>query len=169
MYKTFLKKLAYQTQRRLHFLTITEDLQKAVQESGINEGSVTVQTHHTTCCLWINENEKNLIGDGKEFPGDMKRILDRFAPPQEEYGHNDIRDARNPEGKRDTHLCTPDSKGLCHECINGHSHAQAMIFPHTLSMIVHQGKLLLGKWQQVLLVELDHDRQREVSVLVQGQ
>ena len=72
----------------------------------------------------------------------MKRILDRFAHPDEEYGHNDIADINNPEGKRNTHLCDADSCGVIHECINGHAHAQAMILPASLSMIVRDGKLL---------------------------
>ena len=96
------------------------------------------------------------------------RILDRFAHPEEDYGHNDIRDVRNPNGRRDTHLCYPDDKGVCHECINGHAHAQAMILPHSITMIVQDGALVKGDWQQIMICELDHDRDREFTVLVQG-
>lgn len=168
-YKTFVRSKVYSTQYRLEFITISQQLQDYVNESGIINGSLTVQTLHTTCCLWINENEKNLIGqNNEEFPGDLKRILDRFAPPKEWYGHNDVRDANNPEGIRDTHLCEPKLDGSIPECINGHSHAQALMLPHSLTIIIKDGKLLLGQWQQVMLVELDHDRPRTISVLVQG-
>lgn len=160
----------YQTKYRAHFITITEDIEKAIQESGVGCGTVTVQTHHTTCGVWINENEKNLIGPSEEigYTSDLRKILDKLASPFDEYGHNDICQDGNPEGKRNTHLCEPDENGVIHECVNGHSHAQAMLIHPSLTMIVNEGKLLKGKWQEVMLVELDHDRERSVSFLVQG-
>jgi len=168
-FKAITKKFQYETKRRLEFVTITKDVEKAIQDSGIMTGSVMVQTHHTTCSVWVNEDEKNLIGHEKlSYDHDMKKILDRFAHPDEEYNHNDIKDSRNPEGKRDTHLCEPDENGVCHECMNGQAHAQAMILPHSVTMVVENGKLVKGEWQQILLVELDHNRSREITVLVQG-
>lgn len=159
-----IKELVYETKKRLEFITITEDIKRFVNKTCLWQGNVTIQTHHTTCRLWMNEDEKNLIGE----EGDLARTLDRFAHPKEEYGHNDIKDANNPNGKRDTHLCAPDEAGVCNECINGHSHAQALMLPASVSLIVQKGKLLLGTWQEIMLVELDHDRQRKVSVLAQG-
>ena len=154
----------YKTKYRLHFINITKDVNEFIKKSGVKDGSIVIQTHHTTCSVWVNEDEKNLISS----EGDLKRVLDRFAGPEEEYAHNDVRDVRNPKGKRDTHLCEPDEKGVVHECINGHAHAQGMILPCSISLIVNSGKLLLGAWQHVMLVELDHDREMEVSFIVQG-
>lgn len=164
------KRLTYQTKYRHEFITITKDVESFIRESGVETGTVTVQSHHTTASIWVNEDEKNLIGPSATlgYTGDLSRVLDRFAGPKEDYGHNDIRDARNPNGKRDTHLCEPDKCGIVHECINGHSHAQAMLLHCSVTMIVEQGKLVKGPWQQIMLVELDHDRKREVTVLVQG-
>lgn len=159
-----IKEHTYRTRRRLEFRTITKDIETLIAETGIWQGIVVLQTHHTTCRLWLNEDEKNLVGLG----GDLSKVLDRFAHPKEEYGHNDIKDARNPNGKRDTHLCAPDEEGVCHECINGHSHAQALMLPSSISMIVQKGKLVKGTWQEIILVELDHDRERTLSVLIQG-
>lgn len=159
-----IKERTYRTKRRLEFKTITKDVEELITKTGMWQGVVVVQTHHTTCRLWLNEDEKNLIGT----EGDLSKALDRFASPQEEYGHNDIKDARNPHGKRDTHLCAPDEQGVCHECVNGHSHAQALMLPASVSMIVHKGKLVKGSWQELMLIELDHDRERKISVLVQG-
>ena len=159
----------YGTKSRLEFIKITSDLKKFVENSRVKNGTVTIQTHHTTFSVWVNEDEKNLIGGSREFEdSDLKRILDRFAGPNEKYGHNDIKDSRNPNGKRDTHLCRPNSNGTCHECINGHAHAQAMILPTSITLIVKNGELLLGVWQEVMLIELDHDRERRATFLVQG-
>ena len=105
----------------------------------------------------------------RSYTADLHRILDRFAHPDEDYGHNDIKDANNPSGKRDTHLCEADSCGIVHECINGHAHAQALMIQPSLQMIVKDGTLLKGRWQEIMLVELDHDRERSYSVLVMGE
>lgn len=164
VYKTAYAEKVYETKKRLEFRTITSDVRDFVSSSGIENGIVTVQTHHTTACLFINEDEKNLIGPG----GDIGKIMDRFASPDDEWGHNDIKDASNPKGKRDTHLCGFDKDGNAIECINGHSHAQAMLFHPSITLIIKDGTMILGKWQEIMLVELDHNRERKVSIMVQG-
>ncbi len=160
----------YKTKYRLHFIKITEDLNNIIKESGIKEGLVLIQTHHTTASLWVNEDEKNLIGPSEEigYTADLKKILDKFASPMDDYGHNDIAHKENENGKRNTHLCEPDENGIINECINGHAHAQAMILQTSISLIVSGGKWLKGKWQELMLVELDHDRERQVSFMIQG-
>jgi len=167
---SYLDTRVYKTKYRAHFINISPDIEEAISKSGVNQGTVTIQTHHTTCGVWINEDEKNLIGPSEElgYPADLRKILDNFASPMLEYNHNDICDTQNQNGKRNTHLCEPDENGVIHECINGHAHAQALLIHPSLSCIVKDGKLLKGEWQQIMLVELDHDRERTVSILVQG-
>jgi thiamine phosphate synthase YjbQ (UPF0047 family) len=169
-FSTYIEKKKYQTRYRSEFITITSDVDTAIKNSGINRGTILIQTMHTTCGILVNENEKNLIGPSEElgYPSDLRRVLDNFAGPSLEYGHNDIRDEKNISGKRNTHLCEPDENGVIHECINGHAHAQALIIQPSISLIVEDGKLLRGRWQEVMLVELDHDREREVCFLVSG-
>jgi len=165
------KTFTYETKYRLHFITITSDVERFVKESGIYTGTVTLQTHHTTAGLWLNEDEKNLVGSEEElgYRPDIKRVLDRFAHPTEVYHHNDVCSSSNPNGKRNTHLCEPDENGIIPECLNGHAHAHNMLLPSTLTMIIENGALCRGVWQQVLLVELDHDRIRKVTMLAQGE
>lgn len=167
---SYFETLKYQTKYRAHFITITEDIQKLISKSGIIDGNIVIQTHHTTCGVWINEDEKNLIGPSEEigYASDLRKVLDNFASPMHDYNHNDVRDSRNEKGKRNTHLCEPDENGVIQECINGHAHAQALMIHPSLCSIVKDGKLLLGKWQQIMLVELDHNRERQVSVMIQG-
>lgn len=169
-HKSYLETKKYQTEYRTHFITITSDVEQVIQASGVVRGTVTIQTHHTTCGVWINEDEKNLVGPSEKLgrDSDLRKILDKFASPALEYGHNDVCHKGNIHGKRNTHLCEPDENGVIHECVNGHSHAQAMLIHPSLSVIVDKGKLLRGKWQEIMLVELDHGRERQVSFLVQG-
>ncbi|MCF7798285.1 YjbQ family protein [Candidatus Woesearchaeota archaeon] len=169
-FTTFFDKLSFQTKKRLQFITITKQIQDIVKKSGIQSGSIIIQSMHTTARLWVNEDEKNLIGNGSmSYTPDIHQVLDTFADPDATYYHNDIKDVRNPEGKRDTHLCAPDDQGVCYECKNGHAHAQALMLPHALTFIVQDCKLVKGYWQEIMLIELDHDRKREVSILVQGE
>ena len=170
-YLAVVKTFTYQTKARLEFLNISSDLENFIEESGVKTGTVTIATHHTTCSLWVNEDEKNLIGPRSVLDGvtpDLHRALDRFADPNEKYGHNDVCDARNPAGRRDTHLCEPDENGLIQECINGHAHAQALMLHASITLIIKDGQWQKGKWQQLLLVELDHDRKRQLTMLAQG-
>lgn len=162
--------LKYYTKYRTHFINITKDILSIVHKSGIKDGTLVVQTHHTTCGVWINEDEKNLIGPSEElgYTADLRKVLDNFASPMHDYNHNDVRDSKNKEGKRNTHLCEPDENGVINECINGHAHAQALMIHPSLCCIVKDGKILLGKWQQIMIVELDHNRERQVSVMIQG-
>lgn len=169
-YVVHLETKKYQTKYRAEFITITKDVESAIKKSGIKRGTVVIQAHHTTCGIWVNENEKNLIGPTEilGYESDLRKVLDSFANPSNEYGHNDVRDSKNIDGKRNTHLCKLDKNGLIRECINGHAHAQALVLQSSVSLIIENGKLLRGAWQEVMLVELDHDRKRTVSFLVSG-
>lgn len=169
-YSASAKTFTYQTKERLEFINISNDLESFIKESGIKIGTVTVATHHTTCSLWVNEDEKNLIGPRSLLgePSDLARVLDRFASPSEKYGHNDVCDLHNPEGKRNTHLCEPDENGVIQECINGHAHAQALMLHSSITLIISDGKWARGRWQQLMLVELDHNRERSLTMLAQG-
>jgi len=169
-FKAVTKTFSLHSKKRLQFITITKKVQDFVKKSGIKTGFVVVQTHHTTFRVWVNEDEKNLIGHEKiDYKHDLQVVLEKFAHPDDDYNHNDVKDVRNPKGKRDTHLCAADEEGVCHECRNGHAHAQAMILPHAITMIVENGELLKGYWQEIMLCELDHDRPRKYTILVQGE
>ena len=169
-YFAHLESKTYQTKYRQEFITITSDVELAIKNSGVKRGSILIQTHHTTCGIWVNENEKNLIGPSEEigYTADLRKVLDNFASPMHDYGHNDIADGNNKNGKRNTHLCEPDENGVIQECVNGHAHAQALMIHPFVSFIVEDGKILKGRWQEIMLVELDHDRPRTVSFLVSG-
>ena len=52
---------------------------------------------------------------------------------------------------------------------NGHAHAKALLLRTAETVNVAAGRLQLGTWQRVLLVELDGPREREVSLLALGE
>lgn len=131
----------------LEFIDLTAYIANIVSRSGIRHGVVNVQTKHTTTALIINENEPLLLND-------LKRMLDTYAPRDGEYEHNDF--SRRID-------IPPD------EPANGHSHCKALFLPASIMLNLADGKLQLGRWQSLFLIELDEARERNVSVLVLGQ
>ena len=55
------------------------------------------------------------------------------------------------------------------ERANGHSHCRALLLGPSVALNVSRGRLHLGRWQRVFLVELDGPKARDVSVLVIGE
>lgn len=59
-YKAVIKTLTYETKHRLEFINITPEVDLFVADSGVQTGTLALQTHHTTCGLWVNEDEPNM-------------------------------------------------------------------------------------------------------------
>ncbi len=64
--KFFHKLLTYKTKNIFDFIDISDEVIRAVEESGIHNGLVNVQTMHTTASIVVNENEPLLLEDLKE-------------------------------------------------------------------------------------------------------
>ena len=135
------------TNRAPGFFDITDEVMDAVAESGIGDGMALVYSRHTTAAIKINEHEPLLIEDMEDF-------LTRIAPPDEYYQHNDF-DVR-------TANMTPDEQP------NGHAHCQHLLLSASETIPVSNGRLDLGTWQRIFLVELDRPRPREVLIKVIG-
>lgn len=132
----------------LQFIDITDQIIEIVAASGITHGWVNIQTQHTTTAVIINEHEPLLLED-------MQDLLERFAPQEHTYRHNDF-------SIRTVNM-QPD------ELPNGHSHCRALFLRASETVNVLEGKPNLGRWQRIFFVELDCPRLRNVSVMVMGQ
>lgn len=124
-----------------------DDLARAVlSESGISNGLLVVSSRHTTTALVINEYESRLLEDVREY-------FSKLVPENQHYLHNDI------------HLrdCPDD------EPENAHSHIIAMLLSSSEVIPVVDGELQLGKWQSIILFELDGPRNRTVTLQVIGE
>jgi short-chain Z-isoprenyl diphosphate synthase len=130
------------------FVDITDDVDRAVRRSAIWTGEVHLYIPHTSAGLTINEKEP-LLQD------DMARFLENAAPVDAEYGHNDFE-------RRTVNMNEDESK-------DGHSHCQRLMFNTSEIIPVRSGKLQLGTWQRIFMVELDQARPREVYVQVLGE
>jgi secondary thiamine-phosphate synthase enzyme len=130
------------------FIDLTERLEALVAGLGIRVGFVNVQTRHTTLAVVINEDEPLLLGD-------FAALLERVAPRDAGYRHDDAfeRIANVVAGER----------------INGHAHCRALVLPSSAGINIADGRLQLGRWQRVFLVELDGPRERTISILAFGE
>jgi secondary thiamine-phosphate synthase enzyme len=138
--------LSVRTRRPRQILDITKDVASCVIRAGLWTGIANVQVLHTTLGLLINENEPLLFQD-------LQRTLARLAPPGA-YRHDDLK-RRQP----------PPPPG---ERINGHAHCRAMVLRTSETANVVAGRLVLGRWQRLLLVEQDGPQARSLSVALIG-
>jgi secondary thiamine-phosphate synthase enzyme len=138
--------LKIETGEGICIYNITPQIQELVEKHGIRQGNVTVISQHTTTALTINEAEERLLED-------IKTYLKKLAPPEDRYLHNDLHLRDVPED----------------EAINAHSHLMAMTMGTTETIPILNGKLALGTWQSVLLLELDGPRTRKVLLQFWGE
>ena len=147
-FEVFHHAIHLQTREGLQFIDLTEQIIEIVAASGIANGMVNVQTRHTTTAVIVNEHEPLLLED-------LKETLERLAPPQLYYRHNDF--------EIRTENMTPD------ESPNGHSHCRSLLLSSSATLNIIDGALQLGRWQSIFFIELDRARQRTVAVTVMGQ
>lgn len=130
---------------------LTKELQLVVEKSGIQDGTVTAQILHTSATLCVNEMDEPML------LMDLARKLRVFAPKEGEYLHN------GP--LRHVNLCEDDS----HCDRNGDAHLKASLFGQSsVTLIIRDGRLVVGQWQKVALLEFDGPRRREVLVQATG-
>ena len=136
------------TERPTEFIDLTESLEDLLADSHILTGFLNVQSLHTTASIVVNEGEPLLLRD-------FECLLRKVAPQDVAYQHDDeaIRTVNVSPGERP----------------NGASHCRALMLGTSACLNVVNGRLVLGRWQRVFLVELDGPRSRDISVLLMGE
>ena len=129
------------------FIDLTERVEEIIARSAVTDGLAIVFSRHTTAAITLNECEPLLMVDMAEF-------LDRLAPRVHDYRHNDF-------SVRTVNM-TPD------ESPNGHAHCLQLALGASQTIPIRDGRLMLGQWQRVFMVELDHARRREAVVQAFG-
>lgn len=115
---------------------ITDSVKKAVEQSGVQEGICVVTIPHTTAALTITS-----FWDPNGFE-DLQDEICRLIPTRIDFKHQ--------------HDTPQDAAG----------HVKSSLIGTTLSLIVHDGKLLLGHSQGIYFLEFDGPRKREYFVKV---
>ncbi len=130
----------YELEAEFGHRDITPDLEKLVADSGIQTGSLSVGMVGSTGGITTIEYESGALQD-------LRRALDTLAPTRADYAHN----ARWGDG-------------------NGFSHIRSALMKTGVSIPVVEGRLQLGTWQQVLVINFDNrSRHREVVGVIIGE
>jgi secondary thiamine-phosphate synthase enzyme len=134
-----LSQISVQTREIGEFVEITQQIDAVVRESGVREGIALVRSRHTTAAVTCNEPDARLHAD-------MKDAVYATFPTSRGYRHTE-------EGAENAvaHLAT------------------SMLFGESTWVAVRGGRVDVGTWQHVYLIELYEPRRREVDVAVLGE
>jgi secondary thiamine-phosphate synthase enzyme len=141
-----LGRIRVRTREAAGILDVTPNVEGFLSAARIEAGWVNVQTRHTTTGICVNENEPFLLAD-------LLAFLERLAPREAAWRHDAVHLRAAADDERP----------------NGHAHAKALLLRTAETINVAGGRMLLGRWQRVLLLELDGPREREVSLLAMGE
>ncbi len=130
------------------FTNLTPTLKEYCEEWG-GSGIVNVFSRHTTCAIWLTEDE--LL-----HHADVRFFLDSMVPKW-----------KDPEGNQKNIKYLHDLISLrkdvpYDERINGHSHIRHLFFNSSEMIPVTEGEMMLGEWKQIFAIELDPIREREL-------
>ena len=126
-----LKEFSIRTNQQVELVKLTGQVQKLLEESGVQEGICHVYVPHTTAGITINE------GADPDVIRDMTMELNKIVPLEDGYRH--------AEG-------------------NSAAHIKASMMGSSVSIIIENGKLVLGTWQAIFFCEFDGPRTRRVLV-----
>ena len=127
--------LTFSTQGDGDVVDLTEGIARVVTQSGASHGIVSVFVPGSTAAVTTMENEPGGVQD-------LTSMLDRLIPREGQYEHNRL--------NHDT---------------NAHAHIRAAIVGPSETIPLEAGRMQMGTWQQVVLVDFD-DRPRERTVIV---
>lgn len=125
------------TKGQTDIIDITSKIEEIVKKSGVTEGLVSIFVIGSTVALTTIEYEEGLIKD-------LKNILEKIIPTDIDYEH---------------HQRWGD--------FNGAAHLRSALLKTDLTVPIENNKLVLGTWQQIVLIDFDEKpREREVVVKI---
>lgn len=139
--KTLTKELWMEVPQRRAIVSIHEEVERLVEESGVTEGLVLVNAMHITASVFINDNESGLHHDYELW-------LEKLAPfdaSAKTYQHN-----RTGEDNADAHL-------------------KRQVMGREVVVAITGGRLHLGPWEHLFYYEFDGRRRKRVLVKIIGE
>lgn len=126
----------FSTRGEADVIDLTPAARDAIGESRVAEGQLVAFVRGSTAAITTMELEPGGVAD-------LRNLLDRLIPPHGDYEHNRL--------NRDS---------------NSHAHQRASLIGPSEVIPIHGGELVLGTWQQLVLIDFD-DRPRERTVTLQ--
>jgi secondary thiamine-phosphate synthase enzyme len=124
---------------RRAIVSLQEQVEDLVRESGVREGLALVNAMHITASVFINDNESGLHAD-------YERWLERLAPekPYDQYDHNGAED-------------------------NADAHLKRQVMGREVVVAITDGRLHLGPWEHIFYYEFDGRRRKRILVKIIGE
>jgi len=137
--KSHRKELFFNISSRRGLINITQEVQTAIDESGVQEGLVLVNAMHITASVFINDDESGLHYDYEVW-------LEKLAPekPYTQYRHNGFED-------------------------NADAHLKRTIMGREVTVAITNGELDLGPWEQIFYFEFDGKRKKRALIKIIGE
>jgi secondary thiamine-phosphate synthase enzyme len=134
-------RISVQSRGNTEVLDLTERIQESLERGKVKNGIAVVFVIGSTAAITTTEFEPGLARH------DLKAALERIAPEDGRYEHE---------------ATWGDD--------NGHSHVRASLMGASLTVPVVEGRLTLGQWQQIVLLDFDtRARRREIVVQALGE
>ncbi len=133
--------LTLEVPERMAFVNISADVERAVRDSGVQEGLCLVNAMHITASVFINDDEPGLHEDYRRWLEDLAP----FDASPETYHHN-----RTGED-------------------NGDAHHKRQIMGREVVVAITKGRLDFGTWEQIFYGEFDGRRPKRVLVKIIGE
>ncbi|GIV66399.1 MAG: secondary thiamine-phosphate synthase enzyme YjbQ [Chloroflexota bacterium] len=138
--KIYAKEIEIDTRGNTDIIDITGKVEEIVRETQVLSGICVLFTPSSTSGLTTIEYEPGCLQD-------LKRVFERIVPSEESYAHN----YRWGDG-------------------NGHSHIRAALLGASVTIPIRNHQLMLGTWQQIILVDFDiRPRRRRLMIQVLGE
>ncbi len=135
------RRIKFKTKGNCDVVNITEEVSRAIAQSDIANGIVTVFNVGSTAGVTTTEYEPGLVNY------DIAAAFEKIAPEKARYEHEET----------------------WHDD-NGHSHVRASLLGPSLSVPIVDGQMTLGTWQQIILVDFDtRPRTRTIICQIVGQ
>ena len=137
--KTLTKEIWMNVPARRQIVSIHDQVEDLVRESGVQDGLVLINAMHITASVFINDNESGLHSDYEKW-------LERLAPekPHSQYAHNGAED-------------------------NADAHLKRQIMGREVVVAITNGKLHLGPWEHIFYYEFDGKRKKRLLVKILGE
>ena len=137
--KTLTKEIWMDVPRRRQIISIHNQVEQLVAESGVQEGIVLVNAMHITASVFINDNESGLHHDYEIW-------LEKLAPekPHSQYRHNGYED-------------------------NADAHMKRQVMGREVVVAITEGRLHIGPWEHIFYYEFDGKRRKRLLVKIIGE
>ena len=137
--KTLTREIWMDVPQRRKIVSIHAEVERLVEESGVQDGLVLVNAMHITASVFINDNESGLHHDYEVW-------LEKLAPekPYDQYRHNGYED-------------------------NADAHLKRQVMGREVVVAITDGRLHLGPWEHIFYYEFDGKRKKRLLVKIIGE